>query len=142
MRSPSCDAHPVAKDIAEDEYQAKLVREHAETTVVVSPFFFSISPTGPTQPVFRPKQHSSGRGGAGNITVSRSRSRDPVTAVHSSGRGGAGNIHHGSTLTPDVILDEGERRQHVHLEGMSVPHFFSPRSLFFFLPSFSADMDM
>ena len=55
------------------------------------------------------------------MSGSRSRSRGPAaTVVHATGRGGAGNIHYGSTLKPEVLDDE-ERRQHAHHEGMSVP---------------------
>ncbi|KAF8126150.1 hypothetical protein EV363DRAFT_595678 [Boletus edulis] len=89
IRSPSRDAY---KDASETEYQAKLVREHAEATTL----------------------HSSGRGGTGNISGSRSRSRGPAV-VHSSGRGGAGNIHVGSSLKSEALDDE-ERMQHVHHE--------------------------
>jgi len=95
IRSPSCDVSRVAPPDA--EYQAKLVREHAEATTI----------------------HSSGRGGAGNISGSRSRSRGPgATVIHATGRGGAGNIHvHGNSLKPDVLDDE-ERRQYAHHDGI------------------------
>ncbi|KAF9240396.1 hypothetical protein BU15DRAFT_45789 [Melanogaster broomeanus] len=100
IRSPSRDAfkdrsqtRPIGKNaIAEAEFEAKLLREHAETTTV----------------------HSSGRGGIGNITGSRSRSRGPV--VHSSGRGGVGNIQHGDSAKSD-LLDQEERVLHKHPEG-------------------------
>ncbi|KAI0795640.1 hypothetical protein C8Q75DRAFT_711651 [Abortiporus biennis] len=51
----------------------------------------------------------SGRGGMGNITKSRSRSRGP--AVHSTGRGGRGNIQSGSPLDAEEseALDEVDR---------------------------------
>jgi len=58
---------------------------------------------------------STGRGGLGNITGSRSRSRGPALAtsnapmVHSTGRGGAGNIATGETGTAEA-LDESERK--------------------------------
>ncbi|KAF8551446.1 hypothetical protein OG21DRAFT_1417982 [Imleria badia] len=103
IRSPSRDAlkgtqpEPINEDVAEAEYQAKLVREHAEATTI----------------------HSSGRGGAGNISASRSRSRGPgnVNLLHSSGRGGVGNIHTGSSLNPEA-LDEDERKQHAHHDAI------------------------
>lgn len=50
-----------------------------------------------------PNQHSSGRGGLGNITRTKSKSREPGAErdreqqVHSIGRGGRGNI------VPDII---------------------------------------
>jgi len=62
--------------------------------------------------------HSSGRGGLGNIT--RSRSRDPSATpnlVYSTGRGGAGNIVHGEGAQHVAEnLDEEERikLQHAH----------------------------
>ncbi|KAG8216537.1 hypothetical protein J3R82DRAFT_6684 [Butyriboletus roseoflavus] len=93
IRSPSRDAHSITQDAAEAEYQAKLVHEHAEAATM----------------------HSSGRGGAGNISGSRSRSRGPAAVMHSSGRGGAGNIHAETSIIAEV-LDEEERRQHVHYE--------------------------
>ncbi|KAF9218838.1 hypothetical protein BS17DRAFT_790517 [Gyrodon lividus] len=104
IRSPSRDAfrdrsktHAISENtLAETEYEAKLLREHAEATTV----------------------HSSGRGGAGNISGSRSRSRGPAAVVmHSTGRGGAGNIHSGDSVKPD-LLDQQERRQHPHHEGI------------------------
>lgn len=70
-------------------------------------------------------QHSTGRGGAGNITSgsrSRSRARDSShppgsgthTPLHSSGRGGAGNIFSGHT--PSVAeADEKDAASHIHL---------------------------
>ncbi|KAF9523686.1 hypothetical protein CPB83DRAFT_839520 [Crepidotus variabilis] len=54
--------------------------------------------------------HSSGRGGLGNITGNRSRSRDGhVTPIHSSGRGGAGNMHLGHAISETI--DEEERKK-------------------------------
>ncbi|KAG2143529.1 uncharacterized protein EDB93DRAFT_1088117 [Suillus bovinus] len=59
--------------------------------------------------------HSSGRGGLGNISGSRSRSRGPI--VHSTGRGGAGNIQYGAATTVDN-MDEEERRKHAHAQAI------------------------
>jgi len=64
--------------------------------------------------------HSSGRGGAGNISRSRSRGPNPALAsppAHSTGRGGAGNIATGDAYRVNAI-DEEERREHVHPEGI------------------------
>ncbi|KAG6330674.1 hypothetical protein ID866_8417 [Astraeus odoratus] len=83
--------------IAESAYEQRIVREHAAAEGVFS----------------------SGRGGAGNITRSRSRSRGPAVALHSTGRGGVGNIQHGDGRSSgDVIRDQEERRRHPHLEGI------------------------
>lgn len=59
---------------------------------------------------------STGRGGAGNIDRSRSRSREPARfePVHSSGRGGFGNISHGDAHGL-ADLEEEERAQHAHI---------------------------
>jgi len=59
-------------------------------------------------------QHSSGRGGLGNM--SRSRSRGPGV-VHSTGRGGAGNIASGDGLGAD-LAEDAERKLHIHAEGV------------------------
>ncbi|KAG1808968.1 uncharacterized protein BJ212DRAFT_631905 [Suillus subaureus] len=59
--------------------------------------------------------HSSGRGGIGNISSSRSRSRGPI--VHSTGRGGAGNIQHGAAISIDN-MDEEERKKHAHAQAI------------------------
>ncbi|KAG6862123.1 hypothetical protein C0995_005935 [Termitomyces sp. Mi166 len=60
---------------------------------------------------------SSGRGGAGNIihTPSRSRSRGPAF-VHSTGRGGAGNVLPGTAGDAyiDELKDDAERKAHGH----------------------------
>jgi hypothetical protein len=58
-------------------------------------------------------QHSSGRGGLGNINRSRSRSREP-THVHSTGRGGLGNIKPGDA-PPDI--EEEQSLRHSHEDG-------------------------
>jgi len=58
--------------------------------------------------------HSSGRGGIGNISRSRSRGREPL--LHSTGRGGVGNIVPGDGHTPE--LDEDEHARHLHAEGI------------------------
>jgi len=62
-------------------------------------------------------QHSTGRGGVGNIqNRSRSRSRDASnvssSTLHSSGRGGAGNIHLGSSVLSEVIDEEERHKLH------------------------------
>jgi len=64
--------------------------------------------------------HSTGRGGLGNI--SRSRSRGPAVAtipevVHSTGRGGMGNFSPGRAGEAE-ILDEEERKRLHHEEGI------------------------
>lgn len=66
--------------------------------------------------------HSSGRGGAGNIERSRSRSRDPAAAaqpgpaLHPSGRGGYGNY---SMDHPDALaaLEEEREGREKRVEG-------------------------
>lgn len=58
--------------------------------------------------------YSSGRGGLGNISGSRSRSRGPI--VHSTGRGGAGNIQYGAVASVDNT-DEEERKEHAHAQA-------------------------
>jgi len=63
--------------------------------------------------------HSTGRGGLGNI--SRSRSREPHSTVpggsiHSTGRGGVGNIHPGLGLAETI--DEEERKLALHDSGV------------------------
>ncbi|KIJ63878.1 hypothetical protein HYDPIDRAFT_112855 [Hydnomerulius pinastri MD-312] len=105
IRSPSRDVgrdQPQTNSIisenalVEAEYEAKIRREHAEASTA----------------------RSSGRGGAGNITSgSRSRSRGPAVAMHSTGRGGAGNMQFGDGVNPD-LLDQEERKQHAHPEGI------------------------
>ncbi|KAG2029958.1 hypothetical protein BDR03DRAFT_1017703 [Suillus americanus] len=59
--------------------------------------------------------HSSGRGGLGNISGPRSRSRGPI--VHSTGRGGVGNIQYGAGTGVDNT-DEEERKEHAHAEAI------------------------
>ncbi|KAI6021213.1 hypothetical protein EDC04DRAFT_2732843, partial [Pisolithus marmoratus] len=98
MRSPSREpgsVRPVQDVIAESEYEQRILREHAAAEAV----------------------HSSGRGGAGNIANSRSRSRGPGLPFHSTGRGGAGNMVLGDGRSSDA-LDQEERHKHHHLEGM------------------------
>ncbi|KAI6142750.1 hypothetical protein BKA82DRAFT_1000164 [Pisolithus tinctorius] len=99
MRSPSRDpgaVRPVHEDvIAESPYEQRILREHAAAEVV----------------------HSSGRGGAGNITRSRSRSRGPGLVLHSTGRGGAGNMLTGDGRSSEA-LDQEERKKHHHPEGI------------------------
>jgi len=67
----------------------------------------------------RDEVHVTGRGGLGNISGSRSRSRSKGPGLHSSGRGGAGNIMHGLG-DPEIaeILDDKERLKHVHADGI------------------------
>lgn len=93
IRSPSRDADGERKYVAE-------VEQHARD---------SIDPNAP---------RSSGRGGAGNISRSRSRSKEPkiVAPVHTSGRGGAGNIAPGAHEGHLTTVEESEVRQH-HQEG-------------------------
>ncbi|KJA14266.1 hypothetical protein HYPSUDRAFT_49329 [Hypholoma sublateritium FD-334 SS-4] len=86
LRSPSRDPAPAAGDAAEQDVIREYTAAHEGAPV------------------------SSGRGGIGNITHSRSRSRPPP-AVHSTGRGGAGNIVPGDGLRPEVI--DAEERRHV-----------------------------
>jgi len=59
--------------------------------------------------------HSSGRGGLGNISGSRSRPRGPI--LHSTGRGGVGNIQFGAATGVDNT-DEQERRRHAHPQAI------------------------
>ncbi|EIW77472.1 hypothetical protein CONPUDRAFT_62253 [Coniophora puteana RWD-64-598 SS2] len=94
IRSPSRDVR-TDQAIPEDkqaEYEQRVVQQHADANQI----------------------RSTGRGGVGNISGSRSRSRGPV---HSTGRGGAGNIAYGDGITADV-LDQEERKQHGHPEGI------------------------
>ncbi|KAG2356650.1 hypothetical protein BDR07DRAFT_1612949 [Suillus spraguei] len=58
---------------------------------------------------------SSGRGGLGNISDSRSRSRCPM--VHSTGRGGAGNIKNSAATSVDN-MDEEERKTRGHAQAI------------------------
>lgn len=67
-------------------------------------------------------QHSTGRGGAGNI-IPRSRSRGRASTqfplVHSTGRGGAGNIVAGEFNALQIeIEDEDERLRYARADGM------------------------
>jgi len=90
------DVSSILSDQATADYEREVLQRHADAReeVVVS-----------------------GRGGFGNISRSRSRSKGP--ALHSSGRGGAGNIQHGLG-DPDQadILDSQERLNHAHAEGI------------------------
>ncbi|KAJ8592585.1 hypothetical protein M405DRAFT_888485 [Rhizopogon salebrosus TDB-379] len=109
IRSPSQDVgkdHPQTVTILNEhaavqaEYEQNIKKHHAESNPV----------------------HSSGRGGLGNISGSRSRSRGPTLAIRSTGRGGVGNIQYGAPASID-IMDEEERRLHaqamyVHPPGM------------------------
>ncbi|KAI0937675.1 hypothetical protein AcV7_003643 [Taiwanofungus camphoratus] len=67
---------------------------------------------------WHPPQHSSGRGGMGNIKSARSRSSGPKVPKalrfrYSTGRGGAGNVHHPTpadqALFDEFARDEAER---------------------------------
>ncbi|OAX31583.1 hypothetical protein K503DRAFT_703520 [Rhizopogon vinicolor AM-OR11-026] len=98
IRSPSQDVgndHPQTAIILNEhaavqaEYEQQIKKHHAESNPI----------------------HSSGRGGIGNISGSRSRSRGPTLAIRSTGRGGAGNIQYGSPASIDVT-DEEERKLH------------------------------
>jgi hypothetical protein len=60
--------------------------------------------------------HSSGRGGFGNMSRSRSRGPALPTPVHSTGRGGTGNIKPGHGGFEGV--DDAERREHLSAEGI------------------------
>ncbi|KAG1733346.1 uncharacterized protein EDB91DRAFT_640281 [Suillus paluster] len=100
IRTPSQDVgkdHPQTVTILNEhaavqaEYEQQVKKHHAESNPI----------------------HSSGRGGIGNISGSRSRSRGPV--FHSTGRGGAGNLQYGAA-TVDA-MDEEERRRHVHAQA-------------------------
>ncbi|KAG2356652.1 hypothetical protein BDR07DRAFT_1363970 [Suillus spraguei] len=103
LRSPSRevrgDHHPQTVTILDEhaavqaDYEQQAKKHHAESNPI----------------------HSSGRGGLGNISYSRSRSRGPV--VHSTGRGGAGNIQYGATAGVDD-MDEEERRKHAHAQAI------------------------
>ncbi|KAG2152775.1 hypothetical protein DEU56DRAFT_907952 [Suillus clintonianus] len=101
MRSPSQEVgadHPQTVTILNEhaavqaEYEQQVKKHHAESNPI----------------------HSSGRGGIGNISGSRSRSRGPT--VHSTGRGGAGNIQYGAAASVDTT-DEEERKKHAHTQA-------------------------
>ncbi|KAG1884274.1 hypothetical protein F4604DRAFT_1919389 [Suillus subluteus] len=61
--------------------------------------------------------HSSGSGGLGNISGSRSRSRIRGLMLHSFGRGGAANIQYGAATSIDN-MDEEERGKHAHAQAI------------------------
>ncbi|KAG2031157.1 hypothetical protein BDR03DRAFT_1016354 [Suillus americanus] len=61
--------------------------------------------------------HSSGRGGLGNISSSRSRSRSRGPTIRSMGRDGVGNIQYGAATSVDN-MDKEERRKHAHSQGL------------------------
>ena len=78
--------------------------------------------------VFVMVQHVTGRGGLGNISPSRSRSKSKgPAAFHASGRGGAGNMHPGSSDPEQIDIDDDEERlmHHTHTNGVCVPFLFS-----------------
>jgi hypothetical protein len=60
--------------------------------------------------------YSSGRGGFGNMSRSRSRGPALPTPVHSTGKGGTGNIKPGYGGFDDA--DDAERREHAHAGGI------------------------
>ncbi|KIK82158.1 hypothetical protein PAXRUDRAFT_154419 [Paxillus rubicundulus Ve08.2h10] len=96
IRSPSRNRHPISEGaIAEAVHEAEVIREYDEANTV----------------------RSSGRGGVGNISGSRSRSRGPGPVLHSTGRGGVGNLQPGDAIQPDR-LDREERSRHPHHEGI------------------------
>ncbi|KAG2031158.1 hypothetical protein BDR03DRAFT_973200 [Suillus americanus] len=104
MRSPSQEVrkdHPQTLSTLDEhaavqaEYEQQVKKQHAESNLM----------------------HSSGRGGLGNISSSRSRSRGPL--VHSTGRGGAGNIQYGAATSVDNI-DEEERMKHAHAHAQAI----------------------
>jgi len=97
IRSPSRDAVVASQEAVREE--AKYIKDHANPDIPVS----------------------HGRGGAGNISNSRSRSRsrdptstpgNPATVVHSSGRGGYGNFKpDDSSSTLSRLAEEEEARK-------------------------------
>ncbi|KAG1884273.1 hypothetical protein F4604DRAFT_1574700 [Suillus subluteus] len=104
MRSPSQDLvrdHPQTVTILNDnaavqaEYEQQVKKHHAESNPMLS----------------------AGRGGLGNISSSRSRSRGPL--VHSTGRGGVGNIQHGAVPSIDT-MDEEERKKHALAHAQAI----------------------
>jgi hypothetical protein len=98
IRSPSREPRKTDPTEASDE---RVVRQH-----------LAADETAP---------RSTGRGGLGNFSNSRSRSRDnrngSSSTFQSSGRGGVGNIHLGSDVLSEVI-DEDERRSLGHASGV------------------------
>ncbi|KAG1831458.1 hypothetical protein DFJ58DRAFT_736616 [Suillus subalutaceus] len=104
MRSPSQDLvrdHSQTVTILNEhaavqaEYEQQVKKHHAESNSILS----------------------SGRGGLGNISSSRSRSRGPL--VHSTGRGGVGNIQHGAVPSIDS-MDEEERKKHALAHAQAI----------------------
>jgi len=105
IRSASREPGPETSSILSDkanataEYEREILQRHADAREEV--------------PL------STGRGGFGNISASRSRSRSTGPALHSSGRGGAGNIQHGlGNPEQTEILEEQERLKHAHPDGI------------------------
>lgn len=116
IRSPSRDINnPLSPDPAQGERE--LIREHVAASQE-APVGVPLPPHQAFSDLFPGTQHSTGRGGVGNI-ANRSRSRGPtvpaVAMVHSTGRGGAGNIIAGDGLITGVI-DEEERKRHAPAE--------------------------
>ena len=119
IRSPSRDARSnAASDAAEEQIIISHVAAEQNAAVRAISSSLIIIPN-------HTMQHSTGRGGIGNIrggSRSRSRARDGSippgsgahTPLHSSGRGGAGNIFSGHT--PSVAeADEKDAASHIHL---------------------------
>ncbi|KAG1794456.1 uncharacterized protein HD556DRAFT_435883 [Suillus plorans] len=104
MRTPSQDVgkdHPQTVTILNEHaavqagYEQQVKKHHAESNPI----------------------YSSGRGGIGNISGSRSRSQSRGPIVHSTGRGGVGNIQYGAAATVDN-MDEEERKKHLHAQAI------------------------
>jgi hypothetical protein len=96
MRSPSRDAASPSRERLERERE--ILQQHAELEKTAI--------------------HSTGRGGVGNISRSRSRGPSPLVnpPIHSSGRGGLGNFAPGTGDTR--IVEEEERRLHALPEAV------------------------
>jgi hypothetical protein len=116
IRSPSRDVNnPLSPNPAEEERD--VIREHVAAAQDAPVCTCCVCTAGIAQNFISQTQHSTGRGGVGNI-ANRSRSRGPaqapaIAAVHSTGRGGAGNILTGDAVIAEAI-DEEERRKHSH----------------------------
>ncbi|KDQ49666.1 hypothetical protein JAAARDRAFT_143114 [Jaapia argillacea MUCL 33604] len=114
FRSPSRDPAKVGENHPQT---ASIISEHAANTAEYERELIRASVEAKQNGVF-----SSGRGGAGNINKSRSRSRGPAASIsphpfHSTGRGGAGNIKPGDGVEIDLTEDH-ERQAHHHDEGI------------------------
>ncbi|KAI5993319.1 hypothetical protein EDD15DRAFT_2196735 [Pisolithus albus] len=102
--SHTCGCEPA---VHPDRYEQRILKEHAVSEVM----------------------HSSGCGGVGNITRSRSRSCGPGLALHSTGWGGAGTMLFSDGWSSDT-LDQEERHLHPLLQ---VQVFLALCILFIFL---------